>query len=488
MAARSALVIGSEAVPFAKTGGLADVLGALPPAIARLGWDVTLVLPRYRDVTAGSLVDTFPVGVGGYTRDVGFFEAPLSRGARAILVDCPDLFDREELYAPRGTPGYPDNARRFAMLVRAALEWTARRSQRPSVVHGHDWQAGLAPVYLKTLYGSHPILGGVPSVFTIHNLAYQGLFEPDWLPRVDLGWEQLTVDRLEFWGRFSFLKGAIKDAAIITTVSRTYANEIQTPEFGFGFDGILRDRRNDLFGILNGIDTAEWDPRHDAFLPASFGPEALEGKLAAKRAVLARYALPDGGPAMTRPLVGMISRMVDQKGFDLIEQVAEDLSRLDATFVVLGTGDARYQDLWTKLAARHPLRIAAHIGFDEGLAHLIEGGADIFLMPSRFEPCGLNQMYSLRYGTLPVVRAVGGLADTVRNYSPADPDSTGFAFTDYTGQALLEALRRALALYREPGRWRAVQRAAMGEDNSWDHSAREYVTIYEKAIEAGVGG
>ena len=481
-------MIGSEAVPFAKTGGLADVLGALPPAIARLGWDVTLVLPRYRDVAAGSLVDTFPVGIGGYTREIGFFEAPLSGGARAILVDCPDLFDREELYAPRGSPGYPDNARRFGMLVRAALEFTARRGQRPSVVHGHDWQAGLAPVYLKTLYASHPILGGVPSVFTIHNLAYQGLFEPDWLPRVDLGWEQLTVNRLEFWGRFSFLKGAIEDAAVITTVSRTYANEIQTPEFGFGFDGILRDRRDDLFGILNGIDTAEWDPRHDAFLPAPFGPEALEGKLAAKRAILARSGLPDDGSSIARPLVGMISRMVDQKGFDLIEEVAGTLSRLDATFVVLGTGDARYQDLWTDLAARHPQRIAAHIGFDEGLAHLIEGGADIFLMPSRFEPCGLNQMYSLRYGTLPVVRAVGGLADTVRDYVPADPASTGFVFTDYTGRALLEALHRALALYREPDSWRAVQRAGMGEDNSWDHSAREYVTIYEKAIEAGVKG
>jgi starch synthase len=487
MAAHSALIIGSEAVPFAKTGGLADVLGALPPALARLGWDVTLVLPRYRGVAAGSPIDKFSITVGGYTRDVGFFEAPMSDGARAILVDCPDLYDREELYAPRGTPEYPDNARRFAMLVRAAFDWTARRGQRPSVVHGHDWQAGLAPVYLKTLYASHPILGGTPSVFTIHNLAYQGLFAADWLPRVDLGPGELALDRLEFWGRFSFLKGGIRDAAVVTTVSRTYANEIQTPEFGFGFDGILRDRRHDLVGILNGIDTAEWDPRHDRYLPAPYG-ETLEGKIAAKRAVLAHYRLPEDAAAMARPLVGMISRMVDQKGFDLIEEVAGDLARLDAMFVVLGTGDARYQDLWTKLAVQHPGRIAARIGFDEGLAHLIEGGADIFLMPSRFEPCGLNQMYSLRYGTLPVVRAVGGLADTVRDYSPGDPSATGFAFRDYTGRALLEALGRALALYREPERWHAVQRVAMREDNSWDHSAQEYVTIYERAIESAAGG
>jgi starch synthase len=485
-ATRSALIIGSEAVPFAKTGGLADVLGALPSALARLGWDVTLVLPRYRGVGAGALIDRFSLTVGGYTRDVGFFEAPLPGGARAVLVDCPDLYDRDELYAPRGAVGYPDNARRFAVLARAAFEWTARRGQRPSVVHGHDWQAGLAPVYLRTLYASHPILAGTPSVFTIHNLAYQGLFEPDWLPRVGLGPEELAVDRLEFWGQLSFLKGGIRDSAVVTTVSRTYADEIQTPEFGFGFDGILRDRRHDLVGILNGIDTSEWDPRHDRFLPAPYGPDALDGKIAAKRAVLARYRLPDDAAAIARPLVGMISRMVDQKGFDLIEDVAADLSRLDATFVVLGTGDARYQDLWTGLAAKHSDRIAAHIGFDEGLAHLIEGGADMFLMPSRFEPCGLNQMYSLRYGTVPVVRAVGGLADTVRDYAPGDMSSTGFVFTDYTGRALLEALGRALALFRDPARWRAVQRAAMREDNSWDQSAQEYVRIYERAIERGL--
>jgi len=485
MAAPSALIIGSEAVPFVKTGGLADVLGALPSALARLGWDVTLVLPRYRGVDAGSRIDRFSLSVGGYTRDIGFFEAPLPGGARAVLVDCPDLYDRDEVYAPRGTVGYPDNARRFAVLVRAAFEWTARSGQRPSVVHGHDWQAGLAPVYLRTLYASHPILGGTPSVFTIHNLAYQGLFEPDWLPRLDLGWEELAVDRLEFWGRVSFLKGGIRDSAVVTTVSRTYADEIQTPDAGFGFDGILRERRHDLVGILNGIDTSEWDPRRDRFLPAPYGPDTLDGKIAAKRAVLARYRLPDDAAAIARPLVGMISRMIDQKGFDLIEDIAADLPDLDAMFVVLGTGDARYQDLWTGLAAKHPERIAAHIGFDEGLAHLIEGGADIFLMPSRFEPCGLNQMYSLRYGTVPVVRAVGGLADTVRDYAPGDGNATGFVFTDYTGRALLGALGRALALYRDSASWRAVQLAAMREDNSWDHSAQEYVRIYERAIEQG---
>jgi starch synthase len=473
---RSVLMIGSEAVPFAKTGGLADVLGALPPAIARLGWDATIAIPRYRGVTAGTLVDTFPVTVGGYVRDVRFFAADLEDGARALLVDCPDLFDRDTLYGPDGT-GYPDNPRRFAMLVRATLEFAARAGAPPSVVHAHDWQAGLAPVYLDTLYAAHPELGGVPSIFTIHNLAYQGLIEADWLPRLDLGWDQFTIDRLEFWGRLSLLKGGINAAHTVTTVSPRYAAEIQTPEFGFGFDGILRARRGRLVGILNGIDTRQWDPAHDPFLPAPYSAAALEGKNAARAALLARYQL---SPA--RPIVAMISRMIDQKGFDLIAELAAELPRLDASFVVLGTGEPRYQDLWNDLAAAHPDRIGTEIGFDEPLAHSIEAGADIFLMPSRFEPCGLNQMYSLRYGTVPVVRAVGGLADTVKDYVPGGSDATGFVFEPYTASALLAALNRALALYADRPKWLALQRNGMKQDHSWDRSAREYVKIYERAL------
>jgi starch synthase len=475
---RSALIIGSEAVPFSKTGGLADVLGALPTPLARLGWDVTLAVPRYRGVTAGTLVDTFPVTIGGYTRDIGFYEADLPGGARVLLVDCPSLFDRDSLYGTDSTE-YPDNPRRFAMLVRAALEYVARRGVRPTVVHAHDWQAGLAPVYLKTMYASHPVLGGTPAVFTIHNLAYQGVWEADWLPRLDLGWEHFTMGRLEYWGRISLLKGGVPDAQRITTVSPRYAAEIQTPEFGFGFDGILRERAADLTGILNGIDTVAWDPEHDPLLPASYSAATLAGKKASKAATLARYGLP--AEAMARPLVAMISRMIDQKGFDLIAAIADDLPRLDASFVVLGTGEARYQEMWTRLAAVHPDRIGVRIGFDEPLAHLMEGGGDIFLMPSRFEPCGLNQMYSLRYGTVPVVRAVGGLADTVTDYAPGRRSATGFTFVEYTPAKLLETLKRALALYSDRKKWEALQQTGMKQDHSWDRSAREYVKIYERA-------
>jgi len=476
--ARTVLMIGSEALPFAKTGGLADVLGALPAALGRLGWNVTLALPRYRGVVAGSRTERFRLAIGGYMREVGFFEADLPNGARALLIDCPDLYDRDGLYGADGRD-YPDNARRFAMLVRAALEFTARRGAKPAVVHAHDWQAGLAPVYLKTMYAADPVLGGTPSVFTIHNLAYQGLVEGDWLPRLDLGWEQFTIGRLEYWGRISLMKGGIIDAHTITTVSPRYASEIQTPEYGFGFDGILRERRSDIVGILNGIDTDQWNPERDRFLPEPYSVADLSGKASAKAEVLARYRLP--ADAMSRPLIGMISRMIDQKGFDLTAALAADLPGLDASFVVLGSGEARYQDLWTRLAATHPDRIGVRVGFDEGLAHLIEGGADIFLMPSRFEPCGLNQMYSLRYGTVPVVRAVGGLADTVTDYAPGLRSATGFVFDPYTPAALLEALNRALALYPDRQAWRTLQNAGMRQDHSWDRSAREYVRIYERA-------
>ena len=479
MAPRSVLIIGSEALPFAKTGGLADVLGALPKALAQLGWRATVALPRYRDVHDGTLVERFPITVGGVTSDVGFFEAPISSGASALLVDVPSLYHRDSIYGIGAD--YPDSPRRFAVLVRAALEFAARRGG-PTLVHAHDWQAGLAPVYLKTLYAAHPVLGGTPSVMTIHNLAYQGTAAADWLPRLDLPWDLLTVEQLEYWGGISLLKGGINSADLVTTVSPRYAEEIQTPEFGAGFDGILRRRRDVLTGILNGIDTEEWDPACDVFLPARFTAEDLNGKAVCKRAALEAYGLTLDDATMGRPLVGLISRMVDQKGFDLIEAVAGDLPGLDASFVVLGTGDPRYQRMWETLAAAHPDRIGARIGFDERLAHLIEAGADLFLMPSRFEPCGLNQMYSLRYGTVPVVRAVGGLADTVHDVTPRSKLSNGFVFQEYTGEAMLGALKRALALYGDRRRWRALQAAGMQADHSWDRSAREYVKIYERAI------
>lgn len=483
---RSVLMIASEALPYSKTGGLADVLGALPSALVRLGWQVTLVTPRYRGVAAGRLSERFTLAIGAHAFDVGVYEEAWPDGVRVVLLDVPELFDREALYTI-GNVDYPDNPRRFALLSRAALEWAGRRGQRIAVVHAHDWQAGLAPVYLRTSLASHPILGGTPTVFTIHNLAYQGLFEPDWLPRLDLPWDLFSVERMEFWGRISFLKGAINDSTIITTVSRTYAREIQTREFGCGFEGILQRRAGDLVGILNGIDVTSWDPANDPHLPQPFDANDLAGKRAAKVAVLSRYGIEADDETLGRPLIGMISRMVDQKGLDLIAANAAHLPELDASFVILGTGDAGYESMWSRLAQQYPRRVGVKVGFDEGLAHLIEAGADAFMMPSRFEPCGLNQMYSLRYGTVPIVRAVGGLADTVTDWTPRRRSATGLVFEEYAPEALLEALKRAIALYRQPAKWRALQKAGMKLDYSWDRSAREYVKMYDRAIKQAGG-
>ena len=473
------LTVASEAVPFAKTGGLADVIGALPTALARLGHDVDVVMPRYRGITAGERTGSVTVRLGGQAADAEIWIEERGR-VRTVFVDRAEYFDRDYLYGTAGQD-YPDNPERFAFLAIAALEWAAASQPRYDVVHGHDWQAGLVPMLLQT--GRAPAaLADTPAVFTIHNLAYQGVFDASWLPRLGFGWNLMRIDALEYWGRISYLKSGLMFSRMITTVSPQYAREIQTPEYGFGFDGILRYRSNDVVGILNGIDYDQWDPARDPHVPEPFDAGNTAGKQAAKRAVLERFGLPVDEATLARPLVGLISRMVDQKGFDLLAALADQLATLDASFVLLGSGERRYEDLWLGLAARHPDRIGTRIGFDEPLSHLIEAGADLFLMPSRFEPCGLNQMYSLRYGTVPVVRAVGGLDDTVRNFNPRTGTGTGFTFDEYSPQALLNTLRWALGIFPDRAIWQRIQREGMQQDFSWDASARQYVKVYEQAI------
>jgi starch synthase len=473
----SILMVGSEALPFSKTGGLADVLGALPLALGRLGHRVTLVTPKYRDVQAQGVARTIQMsGVG--VADTQLIEQPLAENVRAVLVDRPELFDRDSLYGAGGD--YPDNPRRFAFLCRAALEYARQSGEAFDVLHAHDWQAGLAPVYLRTRYAAEPRLSGMTAIFTIHNLAYQGNFPPDWLAPLELGPEMLSMDAMEFWGQISLLKGGIVFSDSVTTVSPTYAREIQTKEYGAGLDGILAARAADLHGILNGIDTDRWDPRRDPFLPKPYDEDTLENKETAKRALIDLLC-----PGMTveelpRPLVGIVSRLVDQKGFDLLEELVPMLPGY-GSFAVLGTGESRYEKMLRDLALVYPTRIAVKIGFDESLAHLIEGAADIFLMPSYFEPCGLNQMYSMRYGTVPVVRATGGLDDTVTDYNDAAESGTGFKFRPYTAAALLDAMTRAKTVFGNPSTWKRLQVAGMRQDFSWDRSAREYVKLYESA-------
>jgi len=375
----SILMVGSEALPFSKTGGLADVLGALPIALGKLGHRVTLVTPKYRGVQAHGTTRTVRVsGVGGAVAETRVIEQPLAENVRAVLVDRPELYDRDTLYGAGGD--YPDNPRRFAFLCRAALEYALQSDETFDVLHAHDWQAGLAPVYLRTRYAAEPRFSGMTAVFTIHNLAYQGNFPPDWLAPLELGPELMSMDALEFWGQMSLLKGGIAFSESITTVSPTYAREIQSKEFGFGFDGVLATRAADLHGILNGIDTESWDPRNDPFLPEPYDEQSLERKEAAKRALMELLCPGTPFEQFARPLVGVVSRLVDQKGFDLLAALAPKLPGY-GSFAVLGTGDPRYEKLLRDLAAAHPKRFAVKIGFDESLAHLIEGAADIFLMP-----------------------------------------------------------------------------------------------------------
>jgi starch synthase len=398
------------------------------------------------------------------------------------FVECPGLYDRDTLYGD-GNDDYSDNPRRFAFLALAALEYAARQENLPDVIHAHDWQCGLVPVYLRTRAASLGPLADAVTVFTIHNLAYQGLCASDWVPRLALDWGLFGLDGLEYWGRLSFLKGGINFSDLVTTVSPTYAREIQTPEYGFGFEGILSRRAADLVGILNGIDADCWDPSQDRYLPQPYTISTVtSGKGVAKRALLEQYGLPADDRSLQRPLIGMISRMVDQKGLDILTALGDDLARLGALFVVLGTGEARYEDFWSNLSLRYPSAIGATIGFDEGLAHLIEAGSDMFLMPSRFEPCGLNQMYSLRYGTVPIVRATGGLDDSVADAGPSNSEGTGFKFIPYLPVALRAAIERAVAAYKESASWKALQTRGMQEDFSWDRSAGEYVKLYERAI------
>jgi starch synthase len=490
------LMIASEAQPFSKTGGLADVAAALPKALARLGHHVTLVTPRYRGVTDGPVAAHLSIEVAAHRFAARLMEGPASArenagelrcdpdGVRILLLDCPELYDRDGIYYDaRGD--FPDNAVRFAFLSAAAVDWASNQvigssgHQAPfDIIHAHDWQGGLAPVYARS-----PGTTGTPrtrTVFTIHNLAYQGVFDKAWVPRLGLRWSDFTINGFEFFDQLSFMKAGVNLSDAITTVSPTYAEEIQRPEYGYGFDGIIRSRREALVGILNGIDHDEWNPAADPFLPAPFDAARLDAKAASKRALLEAFGFTVTEELLVRPVIGMVSRMVDQKGLDLIVAVAGELLTLDATFVIVGTGEPRYQGMWTALSRARPDRVQVFIGFDERRAHLVEGGADIFLMPSRFEPCGLNQMYSLRYGTVPVVRAVGGLVDTVKPFDPRSGQGTGFVFADYHPAAMLHALASALATFPNKKAWRRLQKNGMKADYSWDRSAAEYVKMYRR--------
>jgi starch synthase len=478
------LFAASEAAPFARTGGLGDVAGALPQALSRLGHDIRLIMPLYRavDVKRHRLGEVargleVPAAVGSQKVDV--LEGRLSSGAPVYFVRHDLSFDRDGLYQAPSGDDYPDNAERYALFCRATLEACRALGFQPDVVHVHDWQTALIPVYLKTLLRGDPFLEGIATVFTIHNLGYQGLFGPEILPRLGLHREVFTPGGIEFYGQVNLLKGGLLFADLLTTVSPRYSREIRTPELGHGLDGVLRQRSGDLFGILNGIDPEEWNPAIDPHIAARYTAADLSGKAVCKKDLQRRFRLPERADV---PVLGVVSRLAEQKGLDLLRDIMVDVMSLDLQLILLGSGEKALEAAFLQAATQHPSKLGVTIGFDIPLSHQIEAGADLFLMPSRYEPCGLNQMYSLAYGTIPVVRATGGLDDTIVTFDPATGRGNGFKFDEATAAALLQSIMQALALFSQKAHWGRVVANAMAGNFTWDRSAREYEQLYRRSL------
>lgn len=479
------LYIVSEVAPFAKTGGLADVAGALPAALERLGQEVKVVMPKYAVVdekrwgltSRGDL--TVKLAGEGYSFAIAAGRLPKAP-VEVLFLSHDLLFDHQGLYQEKGKD-YPDNLKRFSAFSRAVLEIPRRLNWYPDVLHANDWQTALTFAYLKTHLKGDAAYEKMGTVFTIHNLGYPGLFPASEFSALELPSNYFTSDMLEFYGKVNLMKAGLIFGGVLNTVSPTYSREIQTPEFGHGMEGILRARRHDLFGIVNGVDYQRWDPAHDPSILQSYDRSHLEGKRVCKLALQKECKLPMTGA----PVIGMITRLTAQKGVDLVLEVLDELMRLDVQFVILGTGDPGIQQDLQEAMQRYPDKLSVHLTFDEALAHRIEAGTDLFLMPSRYEPCGLNQLYSLRCGTIPVVRKTGGLADTVVDAIPsniASGKATGFMFEAASGHALLTTLRLALQFYKDRNLWERMMKTAMAADFSWDQSAREYVKLYERAL------
>jgi starch synthase len=471
----------SEGVPFSKTGGLADVVGALPRALAAQGHQISVFLPRYRQTKLTdpkTVVRSITVPYDDEYR----FCSIVTNGASAsglqyYFVEYPVYFDREAVYGT-AAGDYPDNAERFAMFSRAVIEATKILGV-PQVFHCHDWQSALVPVMLRSLYVEDPAFRDVATVFTIHNMGYQGLFPPEILPLLMLPWDLFTISKMEFFGQVNFLKGALAFSDYVTTVSRKYSQEIQTTEYGFGLEGVLRDRAATVTGILNGVDYDEWSPEVDKFTAAKYSPADLSGKMKDKKDLLAAFGIKNADAKL--PVIGIVSRFAAQKGFDLISQIMDRLAREEMILVVLGTGDKVYEEMFLRLQKQFPQKIAVKVAYDNTIAHKIEAGADMFLMPSRYEPCGLNQIYSLKYGTVPIVRATGGLDDTIDPWDARTGKGTGFKFSEYSGESLLLMIKSALQAFRDEASWQVLMKNGMSRDFSWGASAKEYVKVYERA-------
>jgi starch synthase len=483
------VMFSAEAAPFVKVGGLADVVGALPKMLERLGARVTIVLPDYRVIPHGKFsirpsasVQPFeiPMGPEAVRVEITRTTAP-GTGVEVFFLGGGGYFARDGVYDdPVTKDAYADNMQRFTFFARAGLEFLRRLGRPVDVIHCHDSQTALIPGLLRTVYKDDPFFAGSGCLFTIHNLAYQGLFEAETMVWTGIDEAHFSpMSPFEYWGKVNFMKIGIELADLVNTVSETYAREIQSgPEFGFGLEGVLRNRAGDLFGIVNGIDYDDWNPETDPMIPAQFSSRNLSGKALCKTILLKTMGLPQRKGRV--PLMGIISRLADQKGFDLIGEAIERIAEQDLQMVVLGTGQPKYHELFQGISARHPEKIAVKLGFDNRLAHQIEAGADMFLMPSKYEPCGLNQLYSLRYGTVPIVRATGGLADTITNYDLQRDSGTGFVFEEYSSSAMMTAIERALVVYSDSERWKRLLVRDMLQRWSWEESARKYMGLYDR--------
>jgi len=474
-------IVSPEIAPFAKTGGLADVTGSLPVALEELGLQVSLIMPAYRSVLRQGLdiEDTgirFTVPISGRKDAVILLKTMLGGTIPVYLVRADQYFDRDYLY---GTPlgDYPDNAERFIFFARAVLE--TLKLDPPQILHAHDWQSALTIAFLKAQPQLYPELAATKTVFTIHNLGYQGLFPSrDW-PLLNLDRSFFSARYLEFYDKINLLKAGIIFGDAITTVSPKYAEEIKTTEQGCGLEGVLQERAASLTGILNGVDYKVWNPETDPFIAKRYGPENMSGKMSCKADLQRRFRLLEN-PDL--PLIGMVSRLTVEKGFDFLEQALDELFTKGVQFVLLGTGDSRYEKAFGKMPLRYPGKAGVEIAFDESLAHKVIAGSDMFLIPSRYEPCGLTQMYSLKYGTIPIVRDTGGLRDTIEEFDPAKGTGNGLMFGPYEVEDLIGAVERALALFHHKKRWAILMNNAMAADFSWDRSARAYRDLYQKLV------
>ena len=477
-----------EVVPFVKTGGLADVSGMLPKKLAAMGHSVKVFLPDYATISKKDSADArndtaVNVPDDGVSRQmtVRRMDGRVPQ-LEYLFLGNSHYFNRRSLYVdPETGLDYPDNHGRFSFFCRGLLETIKSLDWMPDIIHANDWQMALLPTYLATVYKNDPFFAKTRTVYTVHNLAYQGVFPPEAFPSLGLPVELFRpLGPLEFWGKVNFMKSAVVLATVISTVSERYAAEIQSSdEYGYGLEGVLRARNKDLFGIINGVDYSIWSPSRDKLIPFKFSPSNLSGKKKDKIELVNRLGLPFREQT---PLIGMITRLADQKGLDLIAAAADDLFQLDLQMIVLGTGDRKYHELLMRLEKTYPDKLKALLTFDDQMAHWIEAGADMFLMPSRYEPCGLNQLYSLKYGTLPIVRATGGLADTVENIDPQTGAGTGFVFERYDPEEMLDAIKRGIAYFSRKRAWGKIMKAAMSRDYSWDASAKKYVELYTKAL------